>query len=142
MAVSSSAFAESDGVPYPAPEKGYRRVDIVIPYEEKALQDLISVDVGVESKRCDAVSLLASSEKKTVEGWGFDYLVIRSNGDMMSDLMPCQELTESKFVPANLKIFDSPKDYPARAPYTKVIYVPNDLKVRVKYLKEIKSKDL
>lgn len=138
--LGSKAFGNND--PYPAPEEGYRRVDIVIPYEEKINLDLISIDVGVYSKVCDVFRLVATHEVRRVDGWGYEYLYIKSDGGLLSDLMLCKDLQKPKFVPAILDFFDSPKRYPAKAPYTMVIYLPKDLKVRVEYLKEIKYQDL
>lgn len=62
---------------------------------------------------------------------------------MAEDRSGCEQLSAPVFVPANWgeasAIYDSPKNYPAEAPYTKVLYVPNNFVIKVEYLKTIKE---
>ena len=146
LSLSSIAFsAFADNVVkdhYPKPEPGYRRVNIE-PNNRDEIRasksvknvDLLSIDVGIMSYNCNASSLFASVEERHVEGYGSTYLVVKSEGDFLGSAMACSDLVSAAFVPAHLNIFKLPRE-------STVLYIPENLKVKVEYFEKIKIEEL
>ncbi len=132
MTVTMPALAQSgasDLAPFPAAEEGLTRQ--VIQLEEQPNEDLRRVEV-VAGKMlevdCNRVMISANLETKTVEGWGYDYLVIDQVSEPAKTLMACPDgKTETAFVPLNLGP-EAVRRYNSKLPV--VVYAPADISVK------------
>ena len=117
---------------FPKPEAGYKQMVIEVPHSDNDMNKKIEFTIGkmAEVDKCNRHGLMGSVEEKTLDGWGFNYYVFTTKGDIVSTQMACldNELI-SKFVTAQPNLVD----YNGRLPI--VIYVPEGFDVQFKIFK-------
>lgn len=120
--------------PYPQAEKGMTRQVIWLPEQKNEEDYKVELLIGEERETdCNRQSMGAKLETKTLEGWGYDYLVVDKLTGPVSTMMACPDNTrETRFVTANLG--DSAMQrYNSRLPL--VVYVPKGTEVRYRLWK-------
>ena len=81
---------------YPKPTSGKKQVYIQVPVVQNEANLKVEIYIGKEMKvDCNYHSLIGELKEKSLEGWGYSYFEIESDGKMTSTLMGCpnQELT-------------------------------------------------
>lgn len=114
---------------FPAPEKGYKKMVIEVPYSENDRNKKIEFAVGkwMEVDGCNAFHLSGSLEKKDLQGWGYDYYVFKTDGQVAGTMMACPDKAKR-----NLFVSAQPETvrYNGRMPI--VIYVPEGYEAQFK----------
>ncbi|WP_433901891.1 ecotin [Sphingobacterium puteale] len=114
---------------FPAAEKGYKKMVIEVPYSENDKNKKIEFSVGkwMEVDGCNNFNLAGSFEKKDLQGWGYDYYVFKTNGNVASTMMACPDKAKR-----NLFVSAHPETvrYNGRMPI--VIYVPEGYEAQFK----------
>ena len=114
---------------FPKPEKGYKQMVIEVPHSKQDDNKKIEFTVGkmMEVDGCNSFGLMGKLEKKDLQGWGYDYYVFQSKGDVFSTQMACPDAPKR-----NLFVSSQPEmtRYNGRMPI--VIYVPEDMEVKFK----------
>lgn len=117
---------------FPKPEKGYKQMLIEVPHSKSDSQKKIEFTVGkwMEVDGCNSFGLLGTMEKKDLQGWGYDYYVFKTKGDVFSTEMACPQVAKR-----NLFISGQPEfvNYNGKLPI--VIYVPEGYDVQFKIYK-------
>ncbi|GLR10810.1 ecotin [Mixta theicola] len=115
--------------PYPQAEKGQIRHVIILP--QQAHEDLYKVELlpGKTLKvDCNRQMFGADIEKKTLEGWGYDYIVINKLSPLASTRKMCiDNATHQEFVVANTGT-EGMLRYNSKLPI--VVYAPADVEVK------------
>ncbi|AUX94047.1 serine protease inhibitor ecotin [Mixta gaviniae] len=126
-AQSSHASLESVA-PYPAAEKGQVRQVIYLPPQQHEDRYKVELLIGKTLERdCNRVMLGAETEQRTLEGWGYDYLVVKRLSPPASTQMMCPDKrTRREFVAAHLP--QGLQRYNSKLPI--VIYTPADVEVK------------
>lgn len=117
---------------FPAPEKGYKKMVIEVPYSKNDDNKKIEFNVGkwMEVDGCNQFSLQGTLEKKDLQGWGYNYYVFKTNGNVVSTQMACPGTpNRNLFVSAQPEMVR----YNGRMPI--VIYVPGEYDVQFKIYK-------
>ncbi|MBK9081670.1 MAG: ecotin family protein [Rhizobiales bacterium] len=126
-AASARAGALEDYLkPFPAAVDGAPRHVIAPPARRDEEARKIEIRVGrVMNVDCNTRGLIGRFEEKTLEGWGYSYLVFVTRGEVVQTMMACPETTKRKgFVagPPHLARYNS------RAPLA--VYAPEGYEVR------------
>lgn len=102
---------------------------IEVPHSSQDSNKKIEFTIGkmMEVDGCNSHGLMGSLEKKDLKGWGYDYYVFQSNGDVFSTQMGCPDAAKR-----NLFVSNQPETtrYNGRMPI--VIYVPEEFEVKFK----------
>lgn len=116
---------------FPNPEPGFKRLYINLPGIDNESLFKIELFVGLDKELdCNNYFLLGEIIEKSVEGWGYDYFVVESKGEVAGTLMACVDNKKQKrFVSMMTKTVK----YSSRLPI--VIYVPTDFKVKYRIWK-------
>lgn len=117
---------------FPAPEKGYKKMIIEVPHSKSDDSKKIEFTVGkwMEVDGCNHFSLQGTLEKKDLQGWGYDYYVFTTNGQVVSTQMACPGAPNRHlFVSAQPQM----TRYNGKLPI--VIYVPEEYEVQFKIYK-------
>lgn len=128
-AMAQSVLVKQDLSIFPAPEKGYKKLVIEVPHSENDENKKIDFNVGkwMDVDGCNYFNLQGTYEKKDLQGWGFDYYVFKTNGDVISTMIGCPDAKDRRlFVTAQTQTVN----YNGRLPI--VIYVPEDYDVQFK----------
>lgn len=132
IALTTTVFAQgatADLKPFPAPEADMTRQVITLPEEADENVLLVEVIPGkVLEVDCNRVIISSEATTKTVDGWGYDYLVLGPVSAPASTRMACPDgKTEKRFVPINLGS-EAMRRYNSKLPL--VIYAPQDVTVK------------
>lgn len=114
---------------FPQAEEGYQRVYIQLPQQENEHNYKVEVYVGknVEVDTCNNHALMGEMSEKTLDGFGYTYYEVKSEGHITSTQMACPDDTkEIQWV--NMEPYLT--HYNSQLPI--VIYVPNDFIVKYK----------
>lgn len=120
--------------PYPEAKKGMTRQVIWLPQQKNEDNYKVELLIGEERETdCNRQSMSATLETKTLEGWGYDYLVVNTLSGPVSTMMACPDNSREKtFVTANLGE-NAMQRYNSRLPL--VVYVPQGAEVRYRLWK-------
>lgn len=131
MAMAQSVLKQSTDI-FPTPEKGYKKLVIEVPHSANDGNKKIEFSVGkwMEVDGCNHFSLQGTLEKKDLKGWGYDYYIFKTNGDVVSTQMACPGApNRNLFVSAQPEMVR----YNGRLPI--IIYVPDEYQVQFKIYK-------
>lgn len=125
-------ISKIDPTIFPAAESGFKKMIIEVPYSSNDSNKKIEFYVGkwMEVDACNTFGLIGTYEQKDLEGWGYNYYVFNTKGDVRSTMMACPDSTlRNLFVSAPAQLVD----YNGRMPI--VIYVPEGYDVQFKIFK-------
>ncbi len=142
MAMSASSMAATSNetadisklplekvAPYPKAEKGMVRQVIYLPALENENDFKVELLIGKTLEvDCNHYMMGGKLVSKTLEGWGYDYLVLENISSPASTMMACPDKVKTKkFIAANLgeKAIER---YNSKLPI--VVYVPKDVDVK------------
>lgn len=114
---------------FPKAKDGYKQVYIQLPIAKNENDLKVEVFVGTEKALdCNNYSLMGEMKTQDLQGWGYNYYEVESNGETAGTLMACREqkLTK-KFVTLKPEIVR----YNSKLPL--VFYVPKDKDIEVRY---------
>ncbi len=116
--------------PFPAALEGARRHVIAPPARRDENDRKIEIRVGrVMDVDCNTRGLIGAFEEKTLQGWGYSYLVFVTKGEVVSTMMACPDGTKRRdFVAGQPRL----ARYNSRAPL--VVYAPEGYEVRYRVL--------
>lgn len=128
----STALANDDLKPYPAPEAGQKRVVIRLPEvaqpDERKVEILFGKRLSVDCNRHSIGALVSS---KIAQGWGYSYLVLEKLGPPIATRMACppEQALREELVPIRSQRPETTwLRYNAKLPV--VVYVPEEVEVR------------
>ncbi|ELY4121558.1 serine protease inhibitor ecotin [Cronobacter sakazakii] len=142
--ISGSVFAAektSENIaPFPKAEKGMVRQVIELPERQNEASYKVELVIGQTlDVDCNKHQLAGKFERKTLEGWGYDYYTFESaknaDGSVMytSTMMACPDgKKEKKFVTANLGE-NGMLNYNSKLPV--VVYAPENIDVKYRLWK-------
>ncbi|ELY2561294.1 serine protease inhibitor ecotin [Cronobacter sakazakii] len=142
--ISGSVFAAektSENIaPFPKAEKGMVRQVIELPERQDEASYKVELVIGQTlDVDCNKHPLAGKFERKTLEGWGYDYYTFESaknaDGSVMytSTMMACPDgKKEKKFVTANLGE-NGMLNYNSKLPV--VVYAPKNIDVKYRLWK-------
>ncbi len=131
---SNSAMAQETIVKvntdiFPAAEKGYKKMVIEVPHSANDKKKKIEFSIGkmMEVDGCNSFGLQGTLETKDLQGWGYNYYVFQTKGEIISTQMACPGLPKR-----NLFVSHQPTlvNYNGKMPI--VIYVPEEYDVQFK----------
>ncbi|WP_164109721.1 MULTISPECIES: ecotin [Sphingobacterium] len=131
ITMAQSVLKQSTDI-FPTPEKGYKKMIIEVPHSKSDDSKKIEFTVGkwMEVDGCNHFSLQGKLEKKDLQGWGYDYYVFTTNGQVASTQMACPGAPNRHlFVSAQPEM----TRYNGKLPI--VIYVPEEYEVQFKIYK-------
>jgi len=114
---------------YPAATEGLRRVYIHLPVMKNERDLKVEIFIGREQMvDCNSYTLTGQVTEENLEGWGFTYYKVTSEGQLLGTLMGCPDNKKTK------KFIQLPQplllNYNSKIPV--VLYIPRDLEVRYK----------
>lgn len=116
---------------FPKAKDGYKQVYIQLPVAKNENDLKVEFFVGTEKMLdCNNYFLMGNVKTHDLQGWGYNYYEVESNGEAGGTLMGCMDkkLTK-KFVTLQPEIVR----YNSKLPL--VFYVPKDLEVRYRVLR-------
>ncbi|MEN5234988.1 ecotin family protein [Sphingobacterium faecium] len=118
---------------FPAPEKGMVKYVIEVPHAGIAGDSNKKIEFFagkyMETDACNSYFLSGEFEKKDLQGWGYQYYVFKTDGNVGMTEMFCQGEKKNTFVQAQSII----TEYNGRMPI--VIYAPEGYEVKFKIYK-------
>lgn len=116
---------------FPKAKEGYKQVYIQLPVAKNEQDLKVEFFVGTEKMLdCNNYFLMGSVKSQDLQGWGYNYYEVESNGETAGTLMAClDKKTTKKFVYIKPEI----TRYNSKLPL--VFYVPKDLEVRYRVLR-------
>jgi ecotin len=111
---------------FPVAQPGYKILAIEVPEKANEKDFKIEVLVGkTQEIDCNYYFMMGTSENITLDGWGYNYTVVTTNGEVAGTKMGCPENSRKMaFVHMSPLMFD----YNSRFPV--VIYVPDFCEVK------------
>lgn len=126
------AISKVDPNIFPKAEKGFKKMIIEVPYSENDANKKIQFYVGkwMDVDACNTFNLMGTYEQKELQGWGYNYYIFKTNGDVTSTMMACPNQSGR-----NIFVSSIPQlvDYNGRMPI--VIYVPDGYDVQFQIFK-------
>jgi ecotin len=116
---------------FPKAETGFKQVYIQVPIIENEENYKIELHIGKEALvDCNQHALIGEVAEQTLEGWGYTYFKVNTDGSMASTKMAC---LDSKLERKFIKIAPQLLRYNSRMPV--VVYVPEGISVKYKIFK-------
>ncbi len=114
-------------IPYPNPQEGFNRHVIYLPHLANEQDAKVELLIGKTiNSDCNQQMMAGTFVKKELEGWGYDYFVVKNVGPVASTLMACPNHKKAeKFITING--IDLQR-YNSQLPL--VIYAPKDIEVK------------
>lgn len=114
---------------YPAAKEGFKQVYIQLPVNKNERGLKVEVFIGKDHLTdCNSYFVMGEVKEETVEGWGYTYFNVLSEGQVAGTLMACPGYKKkNKFVHMSKPLL---LDYNSKLPI--VVYVPAGLEVRYK----------
>lgn len=139
MLVGVNAFAQKKAEKFekleiemfPKAKEGFKQVYIQLPVAKNESDLKVEFFVGAEKLLdCNKYSLIGDVKTQDLQGWGYNYYEVESNGETRGTLMACIDQKKTmKFVTLQPEIVR----YNSKLPL--VFYVPKDLEVRYRILR-------
>lgn len=129
---AQSVISKIDPKIFPEAKAGYKKMIIEVPHSDNDANKKIVFYAGIymEVDGCNTFNLIGTYEQKDLEGWGYNYWVFNTKGDVRNTMMACPNLPlRNLFVSASQQTVD----YNGRMPI--VIYVPEKYDVQFKIFK-------
>ncbi|SIQ52229.1 ecotin [Chryseobacterium sp. RU37D] len=116
---------------FPKAKDGYRQVYIQLPVEKNEDNLKVEFFVGMEKMLdCNKYSLSGTMKQQDLQGWGYTYYEVESNGQTPGTMMGCgNQKPTKKFV----SILPEIVRYNSKLPL--VFYIPKDTEVRYRILR-------
>lgn len=116
---------------FPKAKEGYKQVYIQLPIVKNENDLKVEFFVGAEKMLdCNNHFLMGKVTSQDLQGWGYNYYEVESNGETGGTLMACPDQKKTKkFVSLQPEIVR----YNSKLPL--VFYVPKDLEVRYRILR-------
>ncbi|WP_418124199.1 ecotin family protein [Chryseobacterium sp. PTM-20240506] len=116
---------------FPKAKDGYKQVYIQLPVAKNEKDLKVEYFVGKEKMvDCNNYFMMGSVKSQDLQGWGYNYYEVESNGETAGTLKGCLNKKETKkFIYIKPEIVG----YNSRLPL--VFYVPKDLEVRYRVLR-------
>lgn len=116
---------------FPKAKEGYKQVYIQLPVAKNENDLKVEFFVGKEKMLdCNKYFLMGNMKTQDLQGWGYNYYEVESNGETGGTLMACPDQKKTqKFVSLQPEIVR----YNSKLPL--VFYVPKDLEVRYRVLR-------
>ncbi|EMI2314826.1 serine protease inhibitor ecotin [Providencia rettgeri] len=129
--ISSCAVAteELENIaPYPKAESGMTRHVIQLANQQNENDFMVELVIGKTIKAdCNRQWFMGDLDKKTLEGWGYDYYKLDEVKGPASTMMGCPEPAKDRFVSTQLGD-DAFMRYNSKLPI--VVYTPSDMQVK------------
>ncbi|MGG4664533.1 serine protease inhibitor ecotin [Providencia vermicola] len=129
--VSSCAVATEDLekiAPYPKAESGMTRHVIQLANQQNENNFMVELVIGKTIKAdCNHQWFMGELDKKTLEGWGYDYYKLDEIKGPASTMMACTKPAEERFITTQLGD-DAFVRYNSKLPI--VVYAPTDMDVK------------
>ncbi|WP_272677333.1 serine protease inhibitor ecotin [Providencia huaxiensis] len=129
--ISSCAVATEDLekiAPYPKAESGMTRHVIELTKQQNENDFMVELVIGKTIKAdCNRQWFMGDLDRKTLEGWGYDYYKLDEVKGPASTMMGCSEPAKDRFVPTQLGD-DAFVRYNSKLPI--VVYAPKDMQVK------------
>jgi len=137
LIVSTFSFAQEENYEpldlemFPKAETGFKQVYIQVPIIENEENYKIELHIGKEALvDCNQHVLIGEVVEQTLEGWGYTYFKVNTDGSMASTKMAC---LDSKMERKFIKIAPQLLRYNSRMPV--IVYVPEGISVKYKIFK-------
>lgn len=115
--------------PFPKPLAGDTRLVIRLPARANESSLLIRVTPGkLKTVDCNTSAYTGSLETKTLQGWGYNFYVLRTNGTGVSTMMACPPSSSSKMAFVPVASAQQTLPYNSRMPL--VYYVPKEFSIQ------------
>lgn len=116
---------------FPKAKEGFKQVYIQLPVAKNENDLKVEFFVGAEKMLdCNNYFLMGNVKTQDLQGWGYNYYEVESNGEAAGTLMGCRDQKKTKkFVTLQPEIVR----YNSKLPL--VFYVPKDLEVRYRVLR-------
>ncbi|EJD6371241.1 serine protease inhibitor ecotin [Providencia rettgeri] len=129
--ISSCAVATEELekiAPYPKAESGMTRHVIQLANQQNENDFMVELVIGKTIKAdCNRQWFMGDLDKKTLEGWGYDYYKLDEVKGPASTMMGCPEPAKDRFVSTQLGD-DAFMRYNSKLPI--VVYTPSDMHVK------------
>lgn len=129
--ISSCAVATEELekiAPYPKAESGMTRHVIQLANQQNENDFMVELVIGKTIKAdCNRQWFMGDLDKKTLEGWGYDYYKLDEVKGPASTMMGCSEPAKDRFVSTQLGD-DAFMRYNSKLPI--VVYTPSDMQVK------------
>ena len=137
LIVSAFSFAQEENYEplnldkFPKAETGFKQVYIQVPIIENEENYKIELHIGKEALvDCNQHVLIGEVVEQTLEGWGYTYFKVNTDGSMASTKMACLDSKmERKFITLTPQLVR----YNCKLPV--VVYVPENFSVKYKIFK-------
>jgi len=132
QAMAQQVITKQDLSIFPKPEAGYKKVIIEVPHSDKDDQKKIEFSVGkwMEVDGCNYFNLHGTLETKDLQGWGYNYYVFKTNGQVTSTMIGCPDAAKR-----NLFVTAQPEMVRYNGKLPIVVYVPEGYDVQFKIYK-------
>lgn len=116
---------------FPKAKDGYKQVYIQLPVAKNEQDLKVEYFVGTEKMLdCNNYFLMGSVKSQDLQGWGYNYYEVESNGEAAGTLMGCMNKKATKKF-----IYIQPEIVRYNSKLPLVFYVPKDLEVRYRVLR-------
>ncbi|MBT2622411.1 MULTISPECIES: ecotin family protein [Chryseobacterium] len=116
---------------FPKAKDGYKQVYIQLPVAKNEQDLKVEYFVGTEKMLdCNNYFLMGSVKSQDLQGWGYNYYEVESNGEAAGTLMGCMNKKATKKF-----IYIQPEIVRYNSKLPLVFYVPKDLEVRYRILR-------
>lgn len=111
---------------YPIAQEGYKQVYFQVPISTNEKDLKVEFFVGMDKLvDCNSYFLIGNIKEETVEGWGYNYYFVKSNGESAGTLMGCSDTKKTnKFIHLEAQM----ANYNSRLPI--VLYIPKNMEVK------------
>lgn len=117
---------------FPAPEKGYKKLVIEVPHSTQDDNKKIEFTVGkwMDVDGCNYYNLMGTLENKDLAGWGYNYYVFKTDGQVTSTMIGCPDAKSR-----NIFLSAQPEFVRYNGKLPIVVYVPEEYEVQFRIFK-------